>query len=221
MIRRILAATTATLAIVLAVAGTASANTPTVRVDCTGLRFDMPRGEVGTDVTVTANGDQRWTFEIARQNDPLAFRLDSPNPAAPVTWAVLVDSPWQEGETWRTFNQPACAPATTPATTTTTAGATTTTSAPPPSTSTTTTAPAAETTTTTVPPTASTTIITTPRPTTTTAPAATTSTTVPSTWRLPDTGTTSTTRPTAALGAAAIALGVLLIAAAARRRSTR
>jgi LPXTG-motif cell wall-anchored protein len=221
MIRRILVAAAAAILATGVVAAPVSANRNEVRVDCDGLHFSMERGEVGTDVTVTA-GERRWTFEIARQNDPLVFTLASPNPAAAVTWAVLVDSPWHEGETWRTYTWPACAPATTipaPTTTTTTPPTVTTTTAPPAS-STSTTAPTAATTTS-VPNTAPTTVITTPRPTTTAVPPATPSTSVPTTWRLPDTGRSDTTGPAAAIGAAAIAAGLLLVTAAARRRSTR
>jgi LPXTG-motif cell wall-anchored protein len=219
MIRRILVATATAILAVGVVAAPVSANQNTVRVDCAGLHFSMERGEAGTDVTVTA-GERRWTFEIARQNDPLVFTIASPNPAAPVTWAVLVDSPWHEGETWRTYTWPVCAPATTTPPPTTTAPVTTTT-APPPASSTSTTAPPAVTTTS-VPSTAPTTVITSPRPTTTaTIPPVTPSTSVPPTWRLPDTGRSDTTGPAAAIGAAAIAAGLLLITTAARRRSTR
>jgi hypothetical protein len=223
MIRRILVATATAILAVGVLAAPVSANQNTVRVDCAGLHFSMERGEVGTDVTVTA-GDRRWAFEIARQNDPLVFTLASPTPSAPVTWSVLVDSPWHEGETWRTYTWPACAPATTtpaPPTTTTTPPPVTTTTAPPPVSSTSTTAPAAVTTTS-VPSTAPTTVITSPRPTTTaTIPPATPSTSVPTTWRLPDTGRSDTIGPAAAIGATAIAAGLLLLTAAARRRSTR
>jgi len=219
MIRRLLVAIAAgVLAPAVLATGAVSANQNDVRVDCAGLRFSMPRGEVGTVVTVTVNGATVRSSVIARQNDPLAFTIASPDQTAPAIWSVLVDSQWRDGETWRTFTQPACTTSTTAVPATTAAPATTV----PATTSTTavpaTTAPPA----TTVPATASTTVITTPRPGTVpaTAPPATAPTTsVPTVWRLPDTG--PNTRDVSTGATAAMLAGIALVIAATRRRSPR
>lgn len=174
----------AAVAAVLAIPGTAAANgVDTARADCAGFTFNMPRGETGTVVTATRNGERAMDpITVTVFGAAVRFFLPSPDQTITQSWRILVDGP--NGDQVFTATQTPCVAVTTTAPTTTapTTSSTVAVTTPPVPTSTSTTVPPAvpTTTVTTVPGTGggTGTVVTTPR-----VPA-----TTPTTWVLPETG---------------------------------
>lgn len=158
--RQVLAAAIATLG-VLAVPAVAHAN----RVDiasatCEGFTFDMPRGETGTIVTATHNGEPAMDpITVTVFGAAVRFFLPSPDRTVAQSWRVEVDGP-NGDQVFIDSEGPCVAPTTTAATTSTTVPPVVASSAPAPTSTTSTIGPTSTTTTTTVPPVAA------PRPTT-------------------------------------------------------
>lgn len=172
MSRRLLALLAIPAAVAIP-AGTAFANSFTADADCTGVTFQMPRGEAGTAVTATVDGRQVARVTVATHGDAVLISQPSPDRTVTHTWVITVDSRFNTDQSW-SETVPACTPPV----------ASTSTTLPPASTTTSTTVPNPSTTVgTTVPTTVPPTVVTTPRPTpSSTLPPS----TVP--FRLPDTG---------------------------------
>lgn len=185
--RRLLPVAVALGAAVAIPAGVAHANSFTADADCSGVTFQMPRGEAGTTVTATVDGRQVARVVVATHGDTVLISQPSPDRTVAHTWTIVVDSVYNTDQSW-SETVPACSQ---PVATTTTT---------PPVASTTTTV-VAVTTPPTVPPVAST-VVTTPRP----VPSSTVPT--PGPYRLPDTGSTNVL---ALYAAGAISFGLLAL----------
>jgi hypothetical protein len=107
----------AVAAAVLAIPGTASANTPSVSVDCDGLTFDMSGSIAGSRVQINANEALVAERVAANQGDPIRLFVASPSPQDTIEWVVFIDVPWgRENDDLLRFTQPACVAVTTPPT---------------------------------------------------------------------------------------------------------
>lgn len=211
---RLVSAAAAALA-VLAVPSAVAANQNTVAASCAGLTFDMARGEAGTIVTVSLDGEPvirttssaTGTFTlpatVAAQFDPMSFTVASPDQTRPHTWVVVIDSVWNTDQRIVRTVEPCTAPTTVPQTTTTSSPPTT---VPAPSSTTPTASTVVDTTT------PATTVITTPRP----GPSTSTVPSVSSVPLLPATGADPMTL--SAIAGGAVAVGCIAAIAAATRR---
>lgn len=103
------------LVTVAAIPATAHANANSADADCSGVTFNLPRGETDTIVTTSLDGRVVRTDTIATFGASLAFTIPSPDQTRPHVWAITVDSKWNTDTTW-SEQVPACV---TPTTTTT------------------------------------------------------------------------------------------------------